>query len=130
MNTMNTLTPEEAHVIEDKGTERPFTGEYDEFYKEGTYICRRCNNPLFPSKAKFDAACGWPAFDDHFENAVKRLPDADGHRIEIECANCNAHLGHVFEGERLTEKDTRHCVNSLSIRFIPKEEKLPAVLHS
>src|SRR4029078_4847557 len=99
--TFNTLTPEEAHVIEEKGTERPFTGEYDDFYKEGTYVCRRCNNPLFSSKAKFDAACGWPAFDEHFEGAVKWLPDADlsvrqagGMRTEIQCANCGAHLGH------------------------------------
>lgn len=125
---MNTLTPQEAHVIEEKGTEHPFTGEYDNFYKEGTYICRKCNNPLFSSKAKFDAGCGWPAFEDNFPKAVKRLPDADGSRVEIQCAHCDGHLGHVFEAEHLTDKDTRHCVNSLSIRFIPEGEELPPVL--
>lgn len=124
----NKLTEEEAHVIEDKGTERPYTGEYDDFYKDGTYVCRRCNNPLFDSKTKFDAGCGWPAFDEHFEGAVKWLPDPDGSRTEIECANCGGHLGHVFKGEHLTDKDTRHCVNSLSIKFIPKGNKMPEVL--
>ena len=118
----NPLTPEEKRIIEDKGTEPAFSGEYDDFYKDGTYICRKCNTPLFSSKAKFDAGCGWPAFDENFPDAVLRLPDPDGQRTEIECANCRAHLGHVFEGENLTEKDTRHCVNSLSIRFVPKEE--------
>lgn len=126
----NDLTSEEKHVIEDKGTEAPFTGEYDDFYKDGIYVCRRCNNPLYTSKTKFDAGCGWPSFDDHFPGAVKRLPDPDGYRVEIECANCGAHLGHVFEGEHLTEKDTRHCVNSLSIRFIPKDQKAPPVIKS
>ncbi len=125
---MNKLTPEEAHIIEDKGTERPFTGEYDDFYKEGTYICRRCNNPLFSSKAKFDAGCGWPAFDENFEGAVKQIPGDTYGRVEIECAHCSAHLGHVFTGEKLTAKDTRHCVNSLSIRFIPLNQKLPPIL--
>ncbi len=119
----NDLTPEEKQIIENKGTEAPFSGEYDDFYKEGIYVCRRCNNQLFESAAKYDAGCGWPAFDDHYPNAVKRLPDPDGQRVEIECANCGAHLGHVFEGEKLTEKDTRHCVNSLSIKFVPKEAK-------
>ncbi len=128
--TYNKLTNEEAHVIEEKGTEAPFSGEYDNFYKDGTYICRRCNNPLFEAKAKFDAQCGWPAFDDHFKGAVKWLPDSDGMRTEIECANCGAHLGHVFEGEHLTEKDTRHCVNSLSIKFIAKGENMPEVLNN
>ena len=127
---MNSLTSEEERIILHKGTERPFTGEYDDFYKEGIYICRRCNNPLFSSKAKFDAGCDWPAFDENFPGAVKQLPDVDGSRIEIECANCGAHLGHVFTGEKLTDKDTRHCVNSLSIRFIPKSQKLPPVLHA
>lgn len=117
----NDLTAEEKHVIENKGTETPFTGEYDDFYKEGIYVCRKCNNPLFESAAKYDAGCGWPAFDDNFPNAVKRIPDADGQRVEIECANCGGHLGHVFEGEHQTAKDTRHCVNSLSILFKPKE---------
>lgn len=126
--TYNNLTPKEKRIIEDKGTEAPFSGEYDNFYKDGIFICRKCNAPLFSSKAKFDAKCGWPSFDENFPNALERLVDADGRRIEIECANCKAHLGHVFEGEHLTDKDTRHCVNSLSIRFIPKEEKLPEVL--
>lgn len=125
----NHLTDEESHIIVGKGTEMPLTGEYDNFYKDGTYICRRCNNPLFSAKTKFDAGCGWPAFDDHFPGAVKRQTDADGRRTEILCANCGAHLGHVFEGEHLTDKDTRHCVNSLSITFIPEGQPLPSVLH-
>lgn len=125
----NNLTSEEKRVIDNKGTEAPFSGEYDNFYKDGTFICRKCNSPLFSSKAKFDAGCGWPSFDENFPNAVKNLPDADGQRTEIECNNCGAHLGHVFKGEHLTNKDTRHCVNSLSIRFISKEEKMPEVLH-
>lgn len=125
----NDLTQEEKHVIEEKGTEPPFTGEYDSFYKEGIYICRRCNFPLFSSQAKFDAGCGWPAFDDNFPEAITQIPDADGNRIEIQCANCKAHLGHVFKGEGLTDKNTRHCVNSLSIRFISKEMEVPKVIH-
>lgn len=127
--SFNELTEDEKHIIVGKGTESPFTGEYDDFYKEGIYICRRCNNPLYTSKAKFDAHCGWPAFDDHFEGAVKRIADSDGYRVEIRCANCDGHLGHVFEGEKLTEKDTRHCVNSLSIRFIAKDQTIPEVIH-
>lgn len=125
----NNLTPTEKWVIESKGTERPFSGEYDDFYEEGTFVCRRCNAPLFSSKAKFDAHCGWPAFDENYPGAVKRLPDPDGMRTEIECANCSAHLGHVFLGEQLTMKNTRHCVNSLSIRFIPQGKELPEVMH-
>jgi len=125
----NNLNPEEKRIIENKGTETPFSGEYDSFYKDGTFICRKCNAPLFSSKAKFDAGCGWPAFDENFPNAVRRLTDSDGKRTEIECASCGAHLGHVFEGEKFTDKDTRHCVNSLSIRFIPKEKDMPEVLH-
>lgn len=124
----NPLTEEERHIIESKGTEYPFTGKYDNFYKEGIYICRKCNNPLFSSKAKFDAGCGWPAFDEHFSDSVKWFPDKDGHRIEIQCANCGAHLGHVFQGEKLTKKDTRHCVNSLSITFIPDGNEIPTLL--
>lgn len=125
----NQLKPEERKVIEDKGTEAPFSGEYDNFYVDGTFICRRCNAPLFSSKAKFDAHCGWPAFDANFPNAVNRIADADGYRTEIECANCKAHLGHVFEGEHFTKSNTRHCVNSLSIKFIPKNQELPKVLY-
>lgn len=117
---LNNLTDDEKHVLINKGTERPFSGEYDNFYKEGIFICRQCNTPLFSSKAKFDAHCGWPAFDENFPNAINRIPDSDGFRTEIQCATCGGHLGHVFEGEKLTEKDTRHCVNSLSIKFVPK----------
>ncbi len=125
----NKLTPAEEYVILHKGTERPFTGEYDDFYTDGTYICRRCNAPLFSSKSKFDAGCGWPAFDASYPGALERLPDPDGRRTEIECANCGAHLGHEFIGERLTAKNTRECVNSLSIRFIPAGQALPATIH-
>ena len=125
----NKLTPEEKNIIENKATEAPFSGLYDIFFDDGTFICRKCNAPLFSSRAKFDAGCGWPSFDENFPSAVKRLPDPDGQRIEIECANCGAHLGHVFEGEHLTDKDTRHCVNSLSIRFIPKGQAMPKVEH-
>lgn len=126
---MNTLTPEEEDVIVYKGTERPFSGVYDDFFKDGIFICRRCNAPLFTSKSKFDAGCGWPSFDENYPDAVKRLVDEDGERMEIQCSNCSAHLGHVFEGEGLTDKNTRHCVNSLSIRFVPIEEKVPPTLH-
>ena len=125
----NPLTPEEEHVIVDKGTEIPFTGEYDDFYENGTFICRRCNAPLFSAKSKFDAGCGWPAFDENFPDAVARVLGGDGSRTEIQCANCGAHLGHVFLGEHMTEKDTRHCVNSLSIRFIPEGKEMPKVEH-
>lgn len=124
----NALTDEESYVMVSRGTEAPFTGEYDNFYKEGTFICRRCNSPLYSSKTKFDAGCGWPAFDENFPNAVKRIHDSDGNRTEIRCNHCDAHLGHVFTGEKFTPKDTRHCVNSLSLRFIPKETPLPAPL--
>ena len=120
----NTLTPKEERVIVHKGTEPPFSGEYDNFYKAGTFLCRRCNEPLFSSQSKFDAGCGWPAFDDSFPNAIKRVPDPDGMRTEIECAKCGAHLGHEFVGENLTAKNTRECVNSLSIRFIPTKREI------
>jgi len=113
------LTPEEERIIVRKGTEAPFSGEYDHFSETGTYLCKRCGTELYRSTDKFDAGCGWPAFDDAVPGAVKELPDPDGMRIEIECANCQAHLGHVFKGERMTKKDTRHCVNSLSMRFVP-----------
>jgi len=125
----NQLTVDEKNIIENKGTEFPFSGEYDNFYEDGTFICRRCNSPLFSSKSKFDAKCGWPSFDENYPDAVKRRRDSSEMFTEIQCAHCNAHLGHVFEGEGFTEKDTRHCVNSLSIRFIPKGEELPDVLN-
>ena len=125
----NKLTPVEKKVIEEKATEPPFTGEYDDFFEDGTFICRRCNAPLFSSKNKFEAGCGWPAFDDSFQNAITRIPDPDGIRTEIECTNCGGHLGHEFVGEGLTGKNTRECVNSLSIRFLPRDRELPEILH-
>ena len=128
MSKYNPLTTEEERIIQHQGTEPPFTGEYDDFYEDGTFICRKCNAPLFSSKAKFDAGCGWPAFDENFPDAVLRIPDEDGARTEIQCANCGGHLGHVFTGEKFTAENTRHCVNSLSIKFIPKKEELPAGL--
>jgi len=117
----NALNAEERYVIEHKGTERPFTGEYDDFYEEGCYICRKCNAELYRSVDKFDAHCGWPAFDKEVEGAVTRLPDPDGRRIEVECANCGGHLGHVFMGEGFTPTNARHCINSISMKFIPAE---------
>ena len=113
----NKLTEEEARIIERKGTEYPFTGEYNKWKETGVFVCRRCENPLYRSTDKFDSGCGWPSFDDTFPGAVKQVPDADGKRIEIVCCNCDGHLGHVFKGERFTAKNTRHCVNSLSIKF-------------
>jgi methionine-R-sulfoxide reductase len=124
----NPLSVEEERIIVHKGTERPFTGEYENQFLPGTFICRRCNNPLYSAEAKFHSGCGWPSFDEEYQGSVERLVDADGRRTEIVCAHCHAHLGHVFEGEGLTEKDTRHCVNSLSIRFVPASQELPPVL--
>jgi methionine-R-sulfoxide reductase len=118
----NKLTPEEELVIVYKGTEPPFSGEYETLFKEGTYVCRRCNTPLYRSDSKFDARCGWPSFDREIPGAVKRLADPDGRRTEIQCAACGAHLGHVFEGEGFTRSNTRHCVNSISLKFVPATE--------
>lgn len=118
----NKLTPEEEEIILHKGTEAPFSNEFFLNFDEGIYTCKRCNAPLYRSNDKFFSNCGWPSFDEAVEGAVKRIPDPDGKRTEIICANCNAHLGHVFEGENLTGKNIRYCVNSISLNFNPKNK--------
>lgn len=124
----NKLTKAEERIIIQKGTEYPNTGEFNKHYEDGTYICRQCNQQLYQSSSKFNSNCGWPSFDDEIDGAVNRILDSDGRRTEIVCSNCSGHLGHVFVGEKFTEKNTRHCVNSISMEFIPNGQPVPETI--